>query len=37
MRASVDHIVPLSLGGPHTLDNAQLAHLRCNAIKGNRP
>lgn len=33
---SVDHIVPLSLGGTHSLDNLQLAHLRCNLSKGNR-
>lgn len=33
---SLDHIVPLSLGGSHTEDNVQLAHLRCNISKGNR-
>lgn len=30
---SVDHIVPLILGGPDTLANVQLAHLRCNLQK----
>lgn len=34
--ATIDHIVPLSKGGPHTLDNVQAAHLRCNCKKGNR-
>jgi 5-methylcytosine-specific restriction endonuclease McrA len=32
--ASLDHIVPLSYGGPHTRDNTQLAHLGCNLTKG---
>ena len=31
---SVDHIVPLSKGGPHLLDNLQPAHLSCNSRKG---
>lgn len=30
---TVDHVVPLSRGGEHTLANAQCAHLRCNSIK----
>lgn len=34
--ASVDHIVPLSLGGEDLKSNTQLAHLRCNLSKGNR-
>lgn len=34
---SIDHIVPLSLGGPHTWDNIKLAHFRCNVIRGNAP
>ena len=33
---SMDHILPLSLGGPHVADNLQLAHLICNIRKGNR-
>ena len=37
MRPSIDHIVPLSLGGTDELANVQLAHLRCNVSKGNRP
>ena len=31
---SLDHIVPLSRGGSHSLDNVQLAHLLCNIRKG---
>ena len=31
---SIDHIIPLSLGGNHTEDNLQLAHLQCNTRKG---
>jgi len=34
--ASIDHIVPLSKGGAHTLNNVQSAHLGCNMVKGNR-
>lgn len=34
--ASLDHIMPISLGGSHTLDNVQAAHLWCNQSKGNR-
>ena len=32
---SIDHIVPISKGGLHSWDNVQLAHRRCNSIKGN--
>lgn len=31
--ATVDHVVPLSRGGQHTLANVQCAHLRCNSMK----
>lgn len=34
---SLDHVIPLSEGGEHTMANVQLAHLRCNMVKGNRP
>jgi hypothetical protein len=34
---TVDHIVPLSQGGPHTLANAQCACLGCNSAKQDRP
>ncbi|MGW7657827.1 HNH endonuclease [Streptomyces asiaticus] len=33
MSASVDHILPLSQGGSHTLANVQCAHLSCNSRK----
>lgn len=36
MGASLDHIVPLSLGGGHNPANVQIAHLFCNVSKGNR-
>lgn len=34
--ATLDHIVPLALGGDHTYENVQLAHWRCNNEKGHR-
>ena len=33
---TVDHIVPLSVGGEHSLRNCQLAHRICNSLKSNR-
>lgn len=36
MRPSLDHIIPVSREGPNTYANAQLAHRRCNAVRGNR-
>lgn len=36
MSASVDHIVPLSRGGEHSMINVQSAHLSCNSSKGDR-
>lgn len=33
---SLDHVIPLSLGGHHVMENVQLAHLSCNVRKGNR-
>lgn len=35
-RATFDHIQPRSKGGKDTPENLQLAHARCNKIKGNR-
>jgi 5-methylcytosine-specific restriction endonuclease McrA len=32
----LDHIIPVSLGGPHSAVNLQLAHRSCNAKRGNR-
>lgn len=34
--ASVDHIKPLNKGGEDTRNNVQLAHLGCNAAKGDK-
>lgn len=34
--ASIDHIVPISLGGDDVRANVQLAHYGCNASKNNR-
>lgn len=34
---TIDHIIPLSLGGPKGITNQQLAHAWCNSvIKGNK-
>lgn len=34
--ASMDHVVPVSLGGPHDFGNVRTAHLGCNSARGNR-
>jgi 5-methylcytosine-specific restriction endonuclease McrA len=34
MRATLDHVVPLALGGTHTWDNVAAAHWFCNMQKG---
>lgn len=36
MSKSLDHIIPLSLGGAHDPANVRLAHLVCNVKRGNR-
>ncbi len=36
-RVSLDHIIPISQGGTHTMDNVRLVHLSCNSRKSNRP
>lgn len=33
---SIDHILPISLGGADCAENVQAAHLACNVKKGNR-
>lgn len=33
-KPTIDHIMPLSKGGPDTLSNVQLAHWSCNMRKG---
>jgi 5-methylcytosine-specific restriction endonuclease McrA len=37
MSFSIDHIVPVSLGGTHEQANLQAAHLVCNSRRGNKP
>lgn len=34
---SVDHIIPVSLGGTDEWSNVRLAHRICNSLRGNRP
>ena len=36
MGATIDHIVPLSKGGLHCINNCQLAHRVCNSLKGDK-
>lgn len=36
MYPSIDHILPISLGGLHSWDNVQLAHRGCNTRKSNK-
>jgi hypothetical protein len=36
MRASLDHIIPVSQKGPHVRANVRASHLRCNVARGNR-
>lgn len=36
MSASIDHVIPLDLGGAHCEENWQCAHFICNSIKGCR-
>lgn len=31
---TIDHIVPLSVGGKHSMSNCQLSHRICNSLKG---
>lgn len=33
---TLDHVVPVSKGGPHTYANIRAAHSRCNMKRGNR-
>jgi len=36
MRASMDHVVPVSMGGAHSAENLQAAHHLCNISAGNK-
>lgn len=33
---SLDHVIPRSRGGRHTLDNLRVCHHRCNSFKRDR-
>ncbi len=33
-RPTYDHIIAVARGGPDSADNLQLAHARCNKVKG---
>lgn len=37
MSASLDHVIPIAMGGSHTYLNTQLAHLQCNLNKSANP
>ena len=30
----IDHVIPMALGGPDTLENVKIAHAKCNLYKG---
>jgi hypothetical protein len=34
--ATLDHVIPLALGGEHSMNNIRSAHFICNSIKGDR-
>jgi 5-methylcytosine-specific restriction endonuclease McrA len=36
LAATLDHILPLALGGAHAYANVQTAHFICNSLKGAR-
>lgn len=36
MRATLDHVVPISRGGLHVYENVKAAHWRCNMEKGDQ-
>lgn len=35
-KATIDHIIPTSKGGADVLDNMQIAHKKCNELKGDK-
>jgi 5-methylcytosine-specific restriction endonuclease McrA len=37
LSASVDHVLPRSLGGSDSIQNLRPVHFGCNASRGNRP
>jgi 5-methylcytosine-specific restriction endonuclease McrA len=36
LSATMDHVIPVTKGGHHTLENVKLAHRSCNTRKGNK-
>lgn len=34
---TIDHLVPISKGGRHNIENLRLAHRSCNAQRGDGP
>lgn len=36
LAATLDHVIPVSLGGPHTRANVRCAHFSCNTRRGTR-
>lgn len=36
LSATIDHIIPLSLGGPHLPNNVRAAHHYCNSVNGDK-
>jgi hypothetical protein len=36
MSASLDHVIPLSQGGPHSRANVRASHLRCNTLRNDK-
>jgi 5-methylcytosine-specific restriction endonuclease McrA len=37
MSPSLDHVIPLAMGGDHVEENLQCAHLICNSTKAANP
>jgi 5-methylcytosine-specific restriction endonuclease McrA len=36
LEPTIDHVIPIALGGAHVLANVKLAHRVCNSLKGDR-
>lgn len=36
-RPTMDHVMPVSRGGSHHIENLRLAHFTCNQARGNGP
>jgi hypothetical protein len=35
-KPTIDHVVPLSMGGPNSIDNLEAVHQRCNGLRAAR-